>query len=189
MHLCLGDTDLSSNYFVQFNFRPITVKALNVICSSVIIGDPKPFYDPTIYEDDSDEYDSDEDDSDELSQNEDALAPTQKCSCSETQSNKKIKLQSEIAKDISRIAEMMMEKNKENDMGACFEKLENIGWGREGSMYDTAVLLFDESADYRKVWLHLKPESCEKWVKNAGSKFCWKIRWPFRLILDEERNI
>ncbi|PWA64518.1 hypothetical protein CTI12_AA346000 [Artemisia annua] len=73
------------------------------------------------------------------------------------------------AGNISKIAEMMMEKNKENDMGACFEKLDKIGWGTEDSMYDTAVLLFGESADYRKVWLHLKPESCEKWVKNAGS--------------------
>nr|GEV87935.1 L10-interacting MYB domain-containing protein-like [Tanacetum cinerariifolium] len=36
-------------------------------------------------------------------------------------------------------------------------------------MYDTALLLFDQSADYRKLWLHLKPESCGNWVKSVGS--------------------
>ncbi|GJR69806.1 L10-interacting MYB domain-containing protein-like protein [Tanacetum coccineum] len=75
------------------------------------------------------------------------------------------------AKDIPRITSMMMEKNKEDDMYACFKKLENIGWGTEDPLYDTALLLFGESAEYRKLWLLLKPESCGKWVKNAGSKF------------------
>ncbi|GKB51888.1 hypothetical protein Tco_0902641, partial [Tanacetum coccineum] len=74
-------------------------------------------------------------------------------------------------KDIPRIASMMMGKNKEDDMCACFKKLENIGWGTEDPLYDTALLLFGESADYRKLWLLLKPESYRKWVKNAGSKF------------------
>ncbi|GKD70226.1 hypothetical protein Tco_1324316 [Tanacetum coccineum] len=74
------------------------------------------------------------------------------------------------AKDIPRITSMMMEKNKEDDMYACFKKLENIGWGTEDPLYDTALLLFGESAEYRKLWLLLKPESCGKWVKNAGSK-------------------
>ncbi|GKB51889.1 putative ribonuclease H-like domain-containing protein [Tanacetum coccineum] len=73
------------------------------------------------------------------------------------------------AKDIPRIASIMMGKNKEDDMCACFEKLENIGWGTEDPLYDTALLLFCESADYRKLWLLLKPESCRKWVKNAGN--------------------
>ncbi|GKD51907.1 hypothetical protein Tco_1280883, partial [Tanacetum coccineum] len=71
-------------------------------------------------------------------------------------------------KDIPRIASMMMGKNKEDDMCACFKKLENIGWGTEDPLYDTALLLFGESADYRKLWLLLKPESCRKWVKNDG---------------------
>ncbi|GJQ90455.1 RNA-directed DNA polymerase, eukaryota [Tanacetum coccineum] len=73
------------------------------------------------------------------------------------------------AKDIPRITSMMMEKNKEDDMYACFKKLENIGWGTEDPLYDTALLLFVESAEYRKLWLLLKPESCGKWVKNAGT--------------------
>ena len=60
-----------------------------------------------------------------------------------------------------------MEKSKEDDMGACFEKLDKMGWGPEEPIYDTALLLFGQSADYRKLWLRLKPESCEKWVKNA----------------------
>ncbi|GKD43018.1 hypothetical protein Tco_1267663, partial [Tanacetum coccineum] len=120
---------------------PVTVKALNVICSKCdIIGDPKPFYDHITYTSFEDDF---EDDS-EPDQNEDCLAPTQKCSCSQNQSNKKRKLESSeaIAKDISKIAETLIEKNKENDMGACFEKLEKIGWGTEDPMYDTAILLF-----------------------------------------------
>nr|GEW86992.1 L10-interacting MYB domain-containing protein-like [Tanacetum cinerariifolium] len=32
-------------------------------------------------------------------------------------------------------------------------------------MYDTALLLFGQSADFRKLWFHLKPESCGNWVK------------------------
>ncbi|GJU17049.1 hypothetical protein Tco_1145015 [Tanacetum coccineum] len=53
-------------------------------------------------------------------------------------------------------------------MGACIEKLDKLGWGAEDPLYDTALLLFGQSADYRKLWLHLKLESCGKWVKNAG---------------------
>ncbi|GKA68098.1 T-complex protein 1 subunit beta [Tanacetum coccineum] len=36
---------------------------------------------------------------------------------------------------------------------------------------DHETLSFGENADYRKFWLLLKPESCGKWVKNAGIKF------------------
>ncbi|GJX92462.1 L10-interacting MYB domain-containing protein-like protein, partial [Tanacetum coccineum] len=70
--------------------------------------------------------------------------------------------------DVCKMTRMMMEKNKEDDMGACIEKLDKMGWGAEEPIYDTALLLFGQSADYRKLWLHLKPESCGKWVKNAG---------------------
>nr|GFB14346.1 nucleic acid-binding, OB-fold [Tanacetum cinerariifolium] len=37
-------------------------------------------------------------------------------------------------------------------------------------MYDTALLQFGQSADYRKLWLHLKPESCGNWVKSVGTQ-------------------
>nr|GEX20839.1 L10-interacting MYB domain-containing protein-like [Tanacetum cinerariifolium] len=72
----------------------------------------------------------------------------------------------EILEDVSKLTRMMMEKNKEDDMGACIEKLDKMG--AEEPIYDTALLLFCQSADYRKLWLHLKPESCGRWVKNAG---------------------
>nr|GEZ77587.1 hypothetical protein [Tanacetum cinerariifolium] len=36
-------------------------------------------------------------------------------------------------------------------------------------MYDTGLLLFGQSADYRKLWLHLKPKSCGNWVKSVGN--------------------
>nr|GFA01629.1 hypothetical protein [Tanacetum cinerariifolium] len=41
-------------------------------------------------------------------------------------------------------------------------------WRNLDGMYDTVVLLFGESSDYRKIWLHLKPKSCVNWVENAG---------------------
>nr|GEW16803.1 nucleic acid-binding, OB-fold [Tanacetum cinerariifolium] len=72
------------------------------------------------------------------------------------------------AKDTIKDASMTMEKNKDNEIHACFEKLEKIGWGTEDPLYDTALLLFLESAEYRKLWLLLRPKSCGKWVKNAG---------------------
>nr|GEY68704.1 L10-interacting MYB domain-containing protein-like [Tanacetum cinerariifolium] len=74
----------------------------------------------------------------------------------------------ETSEDVSKLTRMMMEKNKEDDMGAYIEKLDKLGWGAEDPLYDTALLLFGQSADYTKLWLHLKPESCGKWVKNAG---------------------
>nr|GEY63792.1 L10-interacting MYB domain-containing protein-like [Tanacetum cinerariifolium] len=64
---------------------------------------------------------------------------------------------------------MLMEEKKEDDMGACIEKLDKVGWAAQDPMYDTALLLFGQSADYRKLWLHLKPESCWNWVKSVGS--------------------
>ncbi|GJX26319.1 hypothetical protein Tco_0232615 [Tanacetum coccineum] len=73
-----------------------------------------------------------------------------------------------LEEDVSKLTRMMMEKNKEDDMGACIEKLDKIGWVAQDPMYDTALLLFGQSADYRRLWLHLKPESCGNWVKNAG---------------------
>ena len=96
--------------------------------------------------------------------------------CSQTHSTKRKHQSSNqnilaAAKDIPKAARTMVEKNTEDDMGSCFEKLENIGWGTEDPLYDTALLLFGECVDYRKVWLHLKPESRENWVKNAGSKY------------------
>lgn len=76
-----------------------------------------------------------------------------------------------LGEDVSAMSRMMMKIYKEDDMGACIEKLEKIGWGAQDPMYNTALLLFGQSADYRKLWLHLKPESCGNWVKNAGSMF------------------
>ncbi|KAK9054597.1 hypothetical protein SSX86_025676 [Deinandra increscens subsp. villosa] len=95
----------------------------------------------------------------------------------------------EVGKEIVNVAKMLVEnerlsrereierlerekeKEKENDVGACMEKLEKMGWGEGDPRYDTALLLFGESADLRKVWLHLKVPSCESWVRNAGRKF------------------
>nr|GEU97601.1 L10-interacting MYB domain-containing protein-like [Tanacetum cinerariifolium] len=95
-------------------------------------------------------------------------------SCSQTQRKNRNGQSSDniaaAAKDTTKDESMTMEKNKDDDIVACFEKLEKIGWGTEDPLYDTALILFVESAEYRKLWLLLKPESCEKWVKNVGSK-------------------
>nr|GEY15634.1 L10-interacting MYB domain-containing protein-like [Tanacetum cinerariifolium] len=57
---------------------------------------------------------------------------------------------------------------KRDDMGACIEKLDKVRWAAQDPMYDTTLLLFGQSADYKKLWLHLKLESCENWVKSVG---------------------
>ena len=66
---------------------------------------------------------------------------------------------------------MLVEKHITDDMDACMDKLEKIGWGTQDPKYDTAILLFGENPDLRKVWLRLKPESCENWIRNAGGKY------------------
>nr|GEZ16133.1 L10-interacting MYB domain-containing protein-like [Tanacetum cinerariifolium] len=71
-------------------------------------------------------------------------------------------------KGVSKMMRMLMEEKKEDDTGACIEKLDKVGWAAQNPMYDTALFLFGQSADYRKLWLHLKPESCRNWVKSVG---------------------
>ncbi|XP_035844562.1 uncharacterized protein LOC118491160 [Helianthus annuus] len=67
---------------------------------------------------------------------------------------------------------MMIEKHTlSDDMDACLEKSETLGWDESDAKYETALLLFGESADLRKLWVRLKPQNCEKWVKNAGAKY------------------
>ncbi|KAD7480342.1 hypothetical protein E3N88_03478 [Mikania micrantha] len=67
---------------------------------------------------------------------------------------------------------MLIEKhNLDNDIDACMEKLGTLGWEEFDAKYQTALLLFGESSDIRKVWLRLQPHTCELWVKNAGAKY------------------
>nr|GEZ60279.1 reverse transcriptase domain-containing protein [Tanacetum cinerariifolium] len=72
-----------------------------------------------------------------------------------------------LEEGVSKMMRMMMEEKKEDDMGACIEKLDKVGWAAQDPMYDTVLLLFGQSADYRKLWLHLKLESCGNWVKSV----------------------
>ncbi|GKD11022.1 hypothetical protein Tco_1190707 [Tanacetum coccineum] len=119
------------------------------LCSYISVDDLKKFIPPKVEEEPLEA-----DVNDDRHHADEPTAPRQKCSsCSQTQSRKRQRQSSD---------------NKEDgEIGACFEKLEKLGWG-EGPMYDTVVLLFGESSDYRKIWLHLKPKSCVNWVKNAG---------------------
>ncbi|KAK1429949.1 hypothetical protein QVD17_12312 [Tagetes erecta] len=78
----------------------------------------------------------------------------------------------EVGEEISKMAKMLIEKhNLSNDMDACMEKLGTLGWEDFDARYQTALLLFGESADIRKVWLKLQPHTCELWVNNAGAKY------------------
>nr|GFB52642.1 L10-interacting MYB domain-containing protein-like [Tanacetum cinerariifolium] len=76
-----------------------------------------------------------------------------------------------LEEGVLKMMRILMEEKKEekeDDMGACIEKLDKIGWAAQDPMYDTALLLFGQSVDYSKLWLHLKPESCGNWVKSVG---------------------
>ena len=78
----------------------------------------------------------------------------------------------EVEEEIIKAAKSLVEQNDmDKDMDACMGKLEKMDWGEEDPRYDTALLLFGDSADIRKVWLRLKSSSCESWVRNAGRKF------------------
>ncbi|GJW51920.1 hypothetical protein Tco_0093271 [Tanacetum coccineum] len=141
-------------FFLAHSHSDIFIIDLEVICSKCdIIGDPKPFT-------------SKKTPSSAISK----PPIIDLNSCSQTQSKKRKGQSSDNITAAAKDASMTMEKNKDDDIAACFEKLEKIGWGTEDPLYDTALLLFVEGAEYRKLWLLLKPESCGKWVKNAGSK-------------------
>ncbi|KAL8237353.1 hypothetical protein R6Q59_018434 [Mikania micrantha] len=74
----------------------------------------------------------------------------------------------EIKDNINEMAKVFIEKHKaSNDIEACMAKLESMGWDVLDAKYQTAILLFGESADLRKVWLLLNPLACKPWVNNA----------------------
>ena len=58
---------------------------------------------------------------------------------------------SAVEEDFAKVVQLMMEKHRGDDIDACMEKLEKVGWGTQNLLYDVAVMLFNESADYRKV--------------------------------------
>lgn len=59
----------------------------------------------------------------------------------------------------------------DKDVDACMEKFNKMEWGEEDERHKTALLLFGESANVRKVWLQLSHTSCESWVMGAGRKY------------------
>ncbi|GJV79183.1 zinc finger, CCHC-type containing protein [Tanacetum coccineum] len=73
-----------------------------------------------------------------------------------------------LKQDASKLTRLMMEKNKEDDMGACIKKLDKMRWEAKEPIYDTALLLFGQSANYRKLWLYLKPNGMKrcKWEND-----------------------
>ncbi|KAI3763318.1 hypothetical protein L1987_53772 [Smallanthus sonchifolius] len=84
----------------------------------------------------------------------------------------------EVGDNINEMAKVLIEKHKvSNDMEACVAKLETMEWEELDAKYQTALLLFGESVDLRKVSLLLKPQSCEPWVKNAVGEECGSEVW------------
>ena len=78
----------------------------------------------------------------------------------------------EVGDHISKVAKMLLEKyNLPDEVDACMDKLATMGWSEFDPKYQTAILLFGESADVKRVWLRLAPSSCEMWVRNAGAKY------------------
>ena len=84
----------------------------------------------------------------------------------------------EVEEEIVKLARSLVEKNErieksemDKDVDACMEKLNKMEWGEEDERHKTALLLFGESADVRKVWLRLSHTSCESWVMGAGRKY------------------
>ncbi|XP_052622453.1 L10-interacting MYB domain-containing protein-like [Lactuca sativa] len=82
----------------------------------------------------------------------------------------------EVEYEIIKLARLLVEKNEriekremDKDVDACMEKLNKMEWGEEDERHKTALLLFGESADVRKVWLRLSHTSCESWVMGAGA--------------------
>ncbi|XP_023730923.1 L10-interacting MYB domain-containing protein isoform X1 [Lactuca sativa] len=78
----------------------------------------------------------------------------------------------EIGEEICKVARLLMKNHTiDDDVDACIEKLEKFEWGTEDPRYNTALMLFGESEGLRKVWLRIKPASCENWIRNAGRKY------------------
>ncbi|KAD0676520.1 hypothetical protein E3N88_43876 [Mikania micrantha] len=94
----------------------------------------------------------------------------------------------EVGEHIMNLAKMLIENQKaSNDMEACMTKLGTMGWAESDPKYQTALLLFGESADIRKVWLQLQPQTCELWVKNAGAKY-WLADFRRQRVLTKEEK-
>ena len=78
----------------------------------------------------------------------------------------------EVGQSIATVASAIYEATTlDNNIDACMEKLETLGWGEDDPRYETATLLFAESVDVRKVWCRLKLTGCESWVKKMGRKY------------------
>nr|GEX48701.1 ribonuclease H-like domain-containing protein [Tanacetum cinerariifolium] len=97
-----------------------------------------------------------------------------------------------LEEGVSKMMRMLMEEKKD-DMGAYIEKLDKVGYAAQDPMYNTALLLFVQSADYRKLWLHLKPESCGNWVKrflaqSIRSSNVIALGSPYLLVLIIEKS-
>ncbi|XP_071739639.1 L10-interacting MYB domain-containing protein-like [Rutidosis leptorrhynchoides] len=51
----------------------------------------------------------------------------------------------------------------------CITKLDELGWESNGLLYNVTLAIFsEENPTIRTIWMKLKPERCEDWVKNLA---------------------
>ncbi|XP_024984069.1 L10-interacting MYB domain-containing protein-like [Cynara cardunculus var. scolymus] len=72
----------------------------------------------------------------------------------------------EVSKIVTFVQNALEKQPMESEVGACIEKLEKFGWG--SPLYEAALHLFSLGPDYKKIWLCLKDDKCEGWVRFTG---------------------
>ncbi|XP_023765942.1 uncharacterized protein LOC111914433 [Lactuca sativa] len=71
----------------------------------------------------------------------------------------------EAGKEIIKAAQAFTKTNNlDKEMDACMAKLTSLEWGEYDQKYTTALMLFSESVDNRKIWLRLNLSTCDSWV-------------------------
>ncbi|XP_071740232.1 uncharacterized protein [Rutidosis leptorrhynchoides] len=79
---------------------------------------------------------------------------------------------SAIEAQISSVLSLMAAKYAKPDQPTtddCLAKLDELGWENDSLLYDATVAIFSEdNPTYRTIWMKLKAERCENWVKNLA---------------------
>ncbi|KAJ9553274.1 hypothetical protein OSB04_017319 [Centaurea solstitialis] len=76
----------------------------------------------------------------------------------------------QVEETILKVMNVMLEKHgaPTNDIGDCLKKLEELRWDKP--LHNIALFVLFESADYRKMWMHLEPANCEGWIRLTARK-------------------
>ncbi|KAJ9561707.1 hypothetical protein OSB04_006867, partial [Centaurea solstitialis] len=76
----------------------------------------------------------------------------------------------QVEETILKVMNVMLEKHgaSTNDIDDCLKKLAELGW--DAPLHNMALFVLSESADYRKMWMHLEPANCEGWIRLTARK-------------------